>query len=278
MRILITGAGGQLGRALQTRFAEHDPIALSHSQLDTSDRAAVLAYAGQRLDLIIHAAAMTDVDGCERDPEAAYHANAQGTQNVALLAQRCDAAMVYISTDYVYDGRKGAPYWEWDATNPLSVYGTSKLAGEWFVQTLLRRFYIARTAWVYGPDGNNFPKKILALSERHPKLSVVTTESGHPTYAPHLADALHRLVQSEAYGMYHMVNEGCVSRYELARAVLAVAGKQDYPVEPTEAFPRAATPPAHVELSTFMARHVGAGLPHWSVGLVEWAIAEGLQG
>ena len=278
MRILLTGAGGQLGRALQARFVEHEVLALRHSQLDIGDRAAVLGYADLNVDLILHVAAMTDVDGCERNPEEAYRANALGTQNAALLAQRCDAAMVYISTDYVYDGRKGAPYWEWDATNPLSVYGASKLAGEWFVQSLLNRFYIARTAWVYGPEGNNFPRKILGLSERLPKLSVVTTESGHPTYAPHLADALYRLVRSEAYGLYHLVNEGLVSRYDFARAVLVAGGRSDYPIEPADYYERAATPPAHVELSTDGARQVGAGLPHWEAGLREWITAEGIAG
>lgn len=276
MRILITGASGQLGRALQERFAEHDLLALTRAELDVSNRSAVLALAGEPLDLILHAAAMTNVDGCERDPEAAYRSNALGTQNVAHLAQKNGAVMLYVSTDYVYDGRKGALYWEWDATNPLSIYGSSKLAGEWFVQNLLTRFYIVRTAWVYGPSGNNFPKKILALSEKYPKLSVVTNESGHPTYAPHLADAIYRLVQSDAYGLYHLVNEGNVSRYEFTRAILAAAGKADYPVEPTDYYPRAATPPAHVELSTFAARQVGAGLPHWQEGLEAWIKAEGI--
>lgn len=265
-----------MGSALQARFVEHEVLAFRHSQLDIADRAAVLGHADPSVDLIIHAAAMTDVDGCERNPEEAYRANALGTQNAALLAQRCDAALVYISTDYVYDGRKGAPYWEWDATNPLSIYGASKLAGEWFVQSLLNRFYIARTAWVYGPGGNNFPRKILGLSERLPKLSMVTTESGHPTYAPHLADALYRLVRSEAYGLYHLVNEGSVSRYDFARAVLAAAGRSDYLIEPADYYERAATPPAHVELSTFAARQAGAGLPHWEVGLREWITAEGI--
>ena len=276
MKILITGASGQLGRALQTRFVEHDLLALSRSQLDVSDQAAVLAFANEPLDLILHAAAMTNVDGCERNPEAAYLANAVGTQNMALLAQKTQAVMLYVSTDYVYDGNKGAPYWEGDQTNPLSVYASSKLAGEWYVQNLLERFYIARTAWVYGPGGNNFPKKILALSEKYPKLSVVTNESGHPTYAPHLADSIYNLVQSGAYGIYHLVNEGCINRYEFAAAILAAGGKSDYPIEPTDYYPRAATPPAHAELSTFLARQVGAGLPSWQEGLQAWITAEGI--
>lgn len=275
MRVLITGAGGQLGRALQSRFAEDELMALRHRELDVGDPDAVLALAERGPELILHAAAMTNVDGCERDPEGAYRANALGTRNLALLAQRCNAAMVYISTDYAYDGRKEGPYWEWDATNPLSVYAASKLAGEWFVQNLLDRFYIARTAWVYGPGGNNFPRKILELSESRPRLQVVTNEAGHPTYAPHLADALHRLVRRGAYGLYHLVNEGMVSRFDFARAILDMAGRDSYPIDPTDHFPRAATPPGRVELSTFAAREIGAGLPHWREGLRAWMEAEG---
>ncbi len=275
MRVLITGAGGQLGRALRARFGDMDVRALDHATLDVGDRAAVLALATEQPALILHAAAMTNVDGCEQDPEAAYRANALGTQNVALLAQQCGAVMLYVSTDYVYDGQKEGAYWEWDETHPLSVYARSKLAGEWFVRHLLTRFYIARTAWVYGPGGNNFPRKILALSESRPTLSVVTTEAGHPTYAPHLADAIFRLVQSGAFGLYHLVNEGCVSRYDFARALLAGAGKGEFPVEPVAHFARAATPPARVELSTFSARQVGAGLPPWQEGMEAWLRAEG---
>lgn len=277
MKILITGANGQLGRALQNRFQKHELLALSHADLDVGERASVLSLANQSFDLILHAAAMTNVDGCEHHPQAAYRTNALGTQNIALLAQQSGAVMLYVSTDYVYDGQKGRPYWEWDATNPLSVYGESKLAGEWFVKNLLTKFYMTRTAWVYGPNGNNFATKILALSQKYPKLSVVTTETGHPTYAPHLADAIYRLVQTGAFGLYHLVNEGCISRYEFACAILKAAGKADYPIEATDFYPRAATPPAYVELSTFAAQQVGASLPSWQEGLQAWIKAEGLD-
>jgi dTDP-4-dehydrorhamnose reductase len=275
MKILLTGANGQLGRAVQARFAKHEVVAVGHDTLDVGNHEAVMAWIDQPLDLIIHAAAMTNVDGCERDPEAAYRANAIGTQNMALLAQATGAEMVHISTDYVYDGKKGSMYWEGDATNPLSMYASSKLAGEYYVESLLSRYYICRTAWVFGPHGNNFARKIVELSEKLPELKVVTTESGHPTYAPHLADGIARLVAKRAYGRYHMVNEGCVSRYDFARAILETVGRGHVPIQPTDSFPRAATPPAHVHLSTFMAREAGAGLPHWREGLTAWAIAEG---
>lgn len=274
MRIIVTGAGGQLGRALQKRLVAHDVLALTHSAVDVTDRPAVLELAGWEPDVIIHAAAMTNVDGCEHEPETAYRVNALGTQNVVLLTQRSGAALCYVSTDYVYDGEKGEPYWEWDETNPLSVYGASKLAGEWYVRNLLTRFYIARTAWVYGPGGTNFPRKVLDLADRHSSLRMVDTEAGHPTYAPHLAEGLAHLITSEAYGIYHVVNEGCATRYDLARAVLDCAGMQDYPMEAIDHYPRPAQVPARAELHTVAARSVGIQLPHWRDGVAEWLDAE----
>ena len=275
MRVLVTGGSGQVGRALQAVLQEHEVLAPPRAELDVTNRNAVLTLAAWRPDVIIHAAAMTNVDGCEQDAEAAYRVNALGTQNVVLLAQRCGAELCYISTDYVFDGEKGTPYWEWDPPNPLNVYGASKLAGEWFVQTLLDRFYIARTAWVYGPGGRNFPRKVLELAAQRPSLGMVTTEAGHPTYAPHLARALVQLVQSGAYGIYHVVNKGCTTRYELARAVLDAAGRRDYPLEPITSYPRPARVPRRVELRTSTLRAVGIELPHWSQGVAEWVKAEG---
>lgn len=274
MRIVITGAGGQLGRALSFALADHELLPLTHQQLDVSDRAATLALAAFRPEVIIHAAAMTNVDGCELDPATAYRINALGTQSVALLAQRTGAVLCYVSTDYVYDGRKGSPYWEWDPPNPLSVYGASKLAGEWFVQTLLHRFYIVRTAWVYGPGGRNFPRKVLDLAATRSRLSMVTTEAGHPTYAPHLAAALASLIETEAFGLYHLVNEGCVSRFDFARAILDGVGRREYPLDPIEHYQRPATPPSRAELHTMTARAVGIELPTWQEGLRQWLAAE----
>lgn len=276
MRVLITGAGGQVGRALQSVLQDHDVLALSHAQLDVTDRAAVMAHAAWRPDAIVHAAAMTDVDACEEQPERAYRVNALGTQNAVLLTQVTDAALCYISTDYVYDGKKGEPYWEWDRPGPLNVYGASKLAGEWFVRHLLTRFYIVRTAWLYGPGGNNFPRKVIDLAASRPSLDMVTTEAGHPTYAPHLAQALTQLLTSGAFGLYHIVNEGCATRYELARAVLDGAGRENYPLEPIDHYPRPAQVPARVELYTGTARAVDISLPHWRDGVEAWLRAEGI--
>lgn len=274
MRVLIIGSEGQLGRAMIEVFAHHELLTPPERQVDVTDRGAIMALADFLPDLIIHAAAMTDVDGCERNPELAYRVNALGTQNVALLAQRTNAVLCYVSTDFVYDGEKGAPYWEWETPRPLNVYGASKLAGEWFVQSLLTRFYIVRTAWLFGPGGNNFPRKVLDLAAKRPRLGMVTREAGHPTYAPHLAEGIARLVQTGAYGLYHLVNQGCVSRFEFARAILDGAGLRDYPLDPLEVYERPARTPARVELQTIAARSVGVMLPPWQEGLLAWLAHE----
>ena len=149
MRIVITGAGGQLGRSLQTALTEDQVCPLSRTNGDVTDIQIIDRIAGWEPNVVIHAAAMTDVDGCERNPDAAFRVNGWGTRNVALACQQAGAAMVYISTDYVFDRTKGSPYTEWDVPNPISVYGVSKLAGECDVRQILDRFWIVRTAWVY---------------------------------------------------------------------------------------------------------------------------------
>ena len=155
MRIVITGSAGQLGQALQAVLVGHDLLLIDLPDHDITNfgrmQEAIVSFHPQ---VVIHGAAMTDVDGCERQPEAAYRVNGLGTQNIALACQGCDAAMLYVSTDYVFDGTKEGPYWEWDRPNPQSVYGRSKLAGEYYPQALLQKFYIVRTAWLYSRTGS----------------------------------------------------------------------------------------------------------------------------
>ncbi|MGB9301319.1 MAG: dTDP-4-dehydrorhamnose reductase, partial [Anaerolineae bacterium] len=212
MRIVITGALGQLGRSLQEVLQGHELLLLDLPEHDVTDPGIISAIGSYQPDVVIHAAAMTDVDGCELDPDSAYRINALGTRNVADACQTCHAALLYVSTDYVFDGTKGEPYLEFDDPNPLSVYGRSKLAGEVLVRDLLTRYYIVRTAWLYGPGGRNFVTKILGLAAHREDLSVVTTEVGSPTYAPDLAEAIARLIEHPLYGTYHLVNEGSCSR------------------------------------------------------------------
>jgi dTDP-4-dehydrorhamnose reductase len=268
MRLLITGAMGQLGRSLQQALEGHDILPIDLPEHDVAEPEIVGTIEDFQPDLVIHAAAMTDVDGCEVNPDAAYKVNALGTQNVALACQRCDAPLLYVSTDYVFDGTKAEPYLEFDEPNPLSVYGRSKLAGELVVRDLLTRFWVVRTSWLYARGGNNFVTKILELSEEREELSVVTNEVGSPTYACDLAEAIARLIEYPLYGIYHLVNEGSCSRYDFAQMILELAGKSRFPLLPAETYERATRVPANAALRNFCAAaQLGITLRPWEEAL-----------
>lgn len=269
MRVVITGSAGQLGQALQTELAGHELLLLDLPDHDITDlrqmRQVIVSFAP---DVVIHAAAFTNVDACELDPETAYRVNALGTQNVALAVQDCDAAMLYVSTDYVFDGTKDAPYWEWDSPNPQSVYARSKLAGEYYTQTLLNRFYIVRTAWMYSRGGRNFVQTVLRLASERDELHFATDEVGSPTYAPDLAAAVRQLIVHPVYGIYHFTNSGVCSRYEWAKAILELVGRADYPIHPIQGYVRPAKVPARSELRNFCgATQLGIRLRPWRVAL-----------
>lgn len=263
MRVLITGAHGQLGRALARRAKGHTVLALGRRELDVADLAARDAIAAASPDVVINAAAMTNVDGCENDPDGAYRINALGARNVALGAAAAGADLVQVSTDYVFDGTKTEPYWEFDAPAPTSVYGASKLAGEVLVRAVHARAYIVRSAWLYGLGGSNFVTRILRLADERPQLDVVNTEVGSPTFCDDLAEGILALVQTGAYGTYHLANEGACSRFEFAQAILEEAGRADYPIRPADHFPRRARPPAYAPLRNFAAAELGVRLPPW---------------
>ena len=282
MRIFITGCKGQLGRALYEPLADHTLSGCDLPELDVTDRAAIgAAVAEFAPDVVIHAAAWTNVDGCARDPEQAYRSNTLGTQNVALACAACDAALVYISTNEVFDGEATEPYREWDSPHPINPYARSKAAGEWFVRHLLNRFYIARTAWLYAPGGRNFsnPNRIIQLADdastssaQGGALKVVADEIGNPTYAPDLAAAIAALIQTQAYGVYHLVNAGHCSRYEFVREVLRISGREHVPVEPIslDDFERASTPPRFAPLANTAAAALGIELRPWQKALTEY--------
>lgn len=269
MRVVVTGSAGQLGVALQAELCEHELLLLDlpdHDITDHKQTQQLICDFGP--ETVIHGAAFTNVDACERQPELAYRVNALGTQNVALACQRSDAAMVYVSTDYVFGGAQEEPYWEWDATNPQSVYARSKLAGEHCTQALLHRFYIVRTAWLYNRGGNNFVEKVLQLAEERDELHFVTDEIGSPTYAPDLAKAISELIRHPLYGIYHFTNSGVCSRYEWAKAILECAGKPQFALLPTTNYKRAAKVPARSELRNFFgATQLGITLRPWRVAL-----------
>jgi dTDP-4-dehydrorhamnose reductase len=275
VRIFITGYKGQLGQALYAALVEYTLSGCDLPELDITDRQAIgAAIADFAPDVVLHPAAWTDVDGCARDPEKAYRVNALGTQNVALACAACDAAMLYVSTNEVFDGAATEPYREWDTIRPINPYAKSKVAGEWFVRHLLNRFYIARTAWLYAPGGRNFsnPHRIIQLADERGALKVVTDEVANPTYALDLAAAIAALIQTDAYGVYHLVNAGYCSRYEYVREVLRIGEREHIPVEPItlDAFPRASTPPRFAPLANTAAAALGITLRPWQEALKEF--------
>lgn len=270
MRIAITGSDGQLGKALQAELgAGHTLLSLPRAAFDITDRANIARLAEWQPEVVIHCAAMTNVDGAARDPLLAFRVNAFGAQNIALACQRANAALVYISTNEVFDGTKQAPYIEFDPLNPINAYGKSKLAGEWYTRHLLEKFYVVRTCWLYGKGGGKFPDKILELAGRQPALSVVRDEIGCPTYVPDLARALAELIATSHYGVYHLVNGGSCSRYEWAVEILRRANVPR-PVKPISLaeYSRASTPPPNGALENLAAATMlDIRLRHWQEAL-----------
>ncbi|MCS6910246.1 MAG: dTDP-4-dehydrorhamnose reductase [Anaerolineales bacterium] len=271
MRILITGKSGQLARALLARLP--GAVGVGRPEVDIADAASVqVALDAHRPELVIHCAAMTDVDGAARDPQAAYRANGLGTQTVALAAERVGAALVYLSTNEVFDGNQRTPYTEFDPPSPINPYGWSKRAGEWFVQNLTRRFYLVRTSWITGRGGRNFVHRILQLADEHGRLRVVTDEIACPTFVDDLAEALVRLIATGHYGIYHLTNAGYCSRYDYALKILELSGRSHIPVEPITLaeFPRPSTPPKFSALANNAAAALGITLRPWEVALAEF--------
>ncbi|TAK30274.1 MAG: dTDP-4-dehydrorhamnose reductase [Chloroflexota bacterium] len=273
MRVVITGAAGQLAtQVIQFLEQGHEVIPFTRAQLDITDLAAATTIALLEPDLIIHAAAMTNVDGCALDPDASFRVNALGTRNVALGAQRCGARLLYVSTNEVFDGLGEEPYWEFDQPGPLNVYGRSKLAGERFVQQLVSRSYVVRTSWLFGGDKPHFVSKVLRLVDENRVLRMVSDEIASPTYAPDLAQAIVALIQTDAYGVYHLVNDGGCSRLEFAQALLTMAGRSDVELVPISLaeFKRASTPPHYSVLRNFAGAQLGVVLRPWPDALADY--------
>ncbi len=283
-RVLVTGARGMLGRDVVDVFRSyrHEVVDLGRQNLDVTDLEGVMrALQVERPNVVVNCAAYTDVDRAESEPHIAYLVNALGARHLALASRAIGADLVQISTDYVFDGRKQSPYYIWDATAPLNVYGKSKALGEEYVRSLNSRHYIVRTSWLFGRRGPNFVDAILALSMKQSVLRVVTDQRGCPTFTRDLARALIRLIQTGAYGTYHITNQGGVTRYEFARGVLHLAS-QRCSLEPisTDDLPRPARRPVNSELAPFPLRetigglHLGRGAPAW---LKDWAVSVQLK-
>lgn len=279
MRILVTGAGGQLGLDVCDAFADHEVVGLTRGDLDVAEEPAVMDAVGDHApDVVVNAAAWTDVDGCEADPDTAHRVNALGPWWLARACERTGATLVTLSTDYVFsgppqrdeDGRLRG-WSEFDPLAPLNAYGRSKAAGEQLVRETLPAHHIVRTAWLCGARGANFVTTMLRLGAERDELSVVDDEVGSPTFTRDLARALRAVAVSGRHGTVHLVNEGRCSRYELAARALELAGI-DTPVRPVghETFPRPAPRPSFSVLDTRHARLAGVPpLPPWEQGLAD---------
>ncbi len=256
MRVIILGAKGQLGRELEACFgAMHEVSGCDLPEFDITNRRQVFeTLSAARPDLVINAAAYTDVERAEAEPDLALRCNAAGAGHAAAAAAMLGVPVVYYSTDFVFDGTSGTPYTEEAAFPdlvPLSTYGRTKLMGESATRSENPHYFIIRTAWLYGPGGNNFVEKILAAAKTRPELRVVSDEIGCPTHTWDLAEATMALCEKAAPGTYHFVNGGSCSRFEFARAALGLAGVAT-PVLPCPAaeFPTTARRPARAVLST----------------------------
>lgn len=280
MRILVTGAAGRLGsRLVENLSAAHSVAGADVAEFDITDFAATQAFVRRvQPDIVLHPAAWTDVDGCARDPEQAIRSNGFGAQNVALAAAAVGAAVLYVSSNEVFSGQASRPYREYDPTAPANPYGYSKWVGEQAIQHVNPCHYIVRTAWLFAHGGRNFIQAILGAAQAGKPLRVVVNEVANPTYNDDLAAAIARLIETERYGVYHLVNEGACSRYDFARYALDRAGYAATPITPisSQMWPRASTPPDYAPLDNLAGRLVGVTLRPWREAVAAFLEREGL--
>lgn len=283
MRVFLTGARGMLGQDLMPILkAAGDEVIPSGTQpsndpayvvLDITDLEATrTAIAQAQPDVVINCAAYTNVDGAESDPDAAYRVNALGTWNLALACQDVGAAMLQVSTDYVFDGIKGSAYDEYDMPNPQGVYGRSKFAGEQHLQQVLNRFYIVRTAWLYGHHGKNFVETILKAAAERPELKVVNDQWGCPTWTRDLANAISAIIRTGRFGIYHATGQGACTWMEFARKIVEL-GSMQTPVHPqtTEELNRPAPRPRYSIMRNHALELAGLPLlPNWESSLAAY--------
>ncbi len=283
MRVLITGAKGILGSALTEILEErkHQPIPVDIDDFDIREKAEAEKWINKtEPDCIVHSAAFTAVDDCERRKEECFKINGEGTGNIAGAAARKRIPLVYISTDFVFDGRKTSPYVETDDPAPLSRYGLSKLNGEREVRRYCDRWTIVRTAWLFGKNGGNFVRTILKKAHELPVLKVVSDQKGCPTYAKDLSEAVTVLMEKECFGVYHVVNSGSADWYELAETVVRMAGYEDVRIDPikTENLRQPAERPRYSALSTQkLTNDTGLEMRYWKEALKDYLITLGIK-
>ncbi len=268
MRILLTGANGQLGRALCKTFGYESVIPKDLPDFDLTHPNVEEEIIESAPDLIIHAGAYTDVDGAEREPDLAMAVNTKGTESIARAAVRLGSRLIYISTDYVFDGMQHIPYREDDRPCPINRYGLSKWKGEQAVLTSGVRALIIRTAWLYGRGGKNFVTSIMRAAQSEPVLKVVSDQFGCPTYTEDLASAVVSLVEKDVEGVIHVTNRGQCTWYEFAQAIVREMGfdRCVIPIS-TEQAGRLAKRPPYSVLSSDRLVSLGFVLPNWSLSL-----------
>jgi dTDP-4-dehydrorhamnose reductase len=269
-KIVVTGSGGMLGKALVPclEARDHQVISLPREEFDVTNYQQVSKVLSEAApELVIHCAAFTKVDQAESEPGLAYHINGYGTENLAVTCNKLNVPMLYVSSDYVFDGEQKVPYVPWDATRPLSIYGKSKLAGEKAVQRHLHKFYIVRTSWLYGPNGKNFVDTILSMAEEKKSLRVVSDQFGSPTCTLSLSELITDLIETGRWGVYHATDDGVTNWYEFAKAITKGKNAQVVPIE-TKDMPRPATRPKYSVLDkTTLINTIGREPVAWQESL-----------
>lgn len=275
MKVMVTGSNGMLGTDLCEilRSYGYDVIPVTQNDFDITDLEHTLKVIKQNNpQIVIHPAAYTNVDACEENVDLAYKINSIGARNVAVACKEIDAAMVYVSTDYVFDGQGNQPYKELDITAPQSIYGKSKLAGENYVRDILSKYYIVRTAWLYGKNGKNFVTTMIELSKKMYQLKVVNDQNGCPTYTKDLSTAIAQLIKKPAYGIYHLSNSEPTTWYDFTEEIFRQCGIETL-VHPctTDEFPRPAKRPAYSVLDNCSWRLEGfTPLRPWKEALADY--------
>lgn len=288
MHVFVTGAQGMLGQDVLAALKKHGHEATATdlrmegaNKLDLTDAKAVQKMLNHsQPDVVFHLAAYTDVNGSESHPLDAYRVNGMATQNLALACLELDIPLLYISSDYVFDGKSGVPYTEYDRPAPLGVYGKSKYAGEMHIQQLLSRFFIVRTSWLYGKNGKNFVETMRNLAQTRPELTVVADQFGCPTFTVDLAEALIRIVESGRYGIYHASGEGFTTWHGFAEKIMEFSGLKT-PVRPitTEELGSPAPRPAYSVLENLALKLADIPtLPHWEDALRRYLALSPIEG
>ncbi|MBI4847322.1 MAG: dTDP-4-dehydrorhamnose reductase [Nitrospirae bacterium] len=272
MKVAFTGASGMLGYDIKNIFTDVELVPLTRRDLDiTSLDKSVTAIREAKPDYLIHAAAHTDVDGSELDPDKAYLVNGIGARNITIACEEIKCPIIYISSDYVFDGTKEGSYNEWDKPNPINTYGLSKLLGEQFVTMLTNRFYIARTSWLFGRNGKNFVDTIIKLLAGRDEIDVVNDQFGSPTYTYDLAMKLREII-GRGYGIYHITNSSHCSWHEFAVEIANIKGinKKINPAT-SDKFKRPARRPSFSVLGNTMLKLEGIKeLRHWKEALKDY--------